>query len=473
MGAVLGFPVLSDQARRTRAFNQVLGNTAAAMLSTMFLWFGITFWAYLETRSVLATSIMGGAYMLGMAVLGVPFGSLIDRYRKHVVMVWSAVGTALMFVAAGALFVLTPQETLTDLRRPWFWVFTGISLAGALLVMLRGLALATCVTMLVEPDRRANANGLVGAVNGLTMLVTGVLSGLAYGQLGMGWVILISLGTVLASLVHLLLIRIPEPTIVHAEGTPKAVDFKAAWRTIVAVPGLIGLILFTTINNLLGGVFMGLLDPYGLELMSVEAWGVLFGLGSIGLIVGGSLIAKVGLGAKPLRTLLLACVALWIVSGGLTLRESVVVLGVGIFAYMTIIPFVEAAEQTLLQRVVPFEKQGRVFGFAAAVESSAAPMSAFLIGPMAEFWLIPYASSPEGRRDLKWLLGEGDARGIALVFVLFSIVGLLVTGAAFLTRTYRLLNASYAAGDVNADVAEAADDGVPGPNPLGKGHVGH
>ena len=36
MGAVLGCPVLSDQARRTRAFNHVLGNTAAAMLSTMF-----------------------------------------------------------------------------------------------------------------------------------------------------------------------------------------------------------------------------------------------------------------------------------------------------------------------------------------------------------------------------------------------------------------------------------------------------
>ena len=239
------------------------------------------------------------------------------------------------------------------------------------------------------------------------------------------------------------------------------------------MPGLIGLILFTTINNLLGGVFMGLLDPYGLELMSVEAWGVLFGLGSIGLIVGGSLIAKVGLGAKPLRTLLLACVALWIVSGGFTLRESVVALGVGIFAYMTIIPFVEAAEQTLLQRVVPFEKQGRVFGFAAAVESSAAPMSAFLIGPMAEFWLIPYAGSPEGRRDLRWLLGEGDARGIALVFVLFSIAGLLVTGAAFFTRTYRLLNASYAAGDVNEGVAEATDDGPPGPDPLGRGFAEH
>ena len=32
------------------------------------------------------------------------------------------------------------------------------------------VALSTCVTILVESDRRANANGMVGAVNGMTML---------------------------------------------------------------------------------------------------------------------------------------------------------------------------------------------------------------------------------------------------------------------------------------------------------------
>ncbi len=469
--AVLTCRVSTDQAFRTRAFHHVLGNTAAAMLGTAFLWFGITFWAYLETRSVLATSFLGGAYMLGMAVLGVPFGSLIDRFRKHVVMVWSALGTAASFLAAGAVFLLTPGDVLVDLGRPWFWVFTGLVLFGALLTMIRGLALSTCVTMLVEPDRRANANGLVGAVNGMTMLVTGVLSGLAIGQLGIGWATTIGILVIVASMVHLVLIRIPEPTIVHADGTPKAVDFKAAWLAIIAVPGLIGLIFFSTFNNFLGGVFMGLLDPYGLELMSVEAWGILFGLSSIGFIVGGSLIAKWGLGTKPLRTLLLAAVAMWVVSISFTLRESVVALAIGVFVYMAIIPFMEAAEQTLLQRVVPLSKQGRVFGFAQAVEVSASPISAFMIGPLAEFWLIPYAESPQGRSDWGWLLGDGNARGIALVFVLVSAGGLVITGLAFLTRTYRRLNESYAAGDVNADVVAGTD--LPGPDPLGKGHTEH
>ncbi|HMR14258.1 MAG TPA: MFS transporter, partial [Arachnia sp.] len=301
--------MISDQRTRSRAFVHVLGNTAAAMLGTAFIWFGITFWAYLETRSVLVTSFMGGAYMLLLAVLGVPFGALIDRHRKHTMMIASAAGTVVSYLLAVVVFVLTPDDVLVDIGRPWFWLFAGLILFGSLLAMIRALALSTCVTILVEPDKRANANGVVGAVNGATMLVVSVLSGLAIGRLGIGWTLGIAIAVVAVSLVHLFLIRIPEPTIVHAEGVPSPVDFKVAWVAVVAVPGLFGLILFSTLNNLLGGVFMGLLDAYGLELVSVEVWGVLFGIASIGFIVGGAIIAKTGLGSRPLRTLLWACMA--------------------------------------------------------------------------------------------------------------------------------------------------------------------
>lgn len=450
---VLPCPVISDQRTRSRAFAHVLGNTAAAMLGTAFIWFGLTFWAYLETRSVLVTSFMGGGYMLLLAVLGVPFGALIDRHRKHTMMIASAAGTVVSYLLAVVVFVLTPDDVLVDIGRPWFWLFAGLVLFGSLLAMIRGLALSTCVTILVEPDRRANANGVVGAVNGATMLVVSVLSGLAIGQLGIGWTLGISVAVVAVSLVHLFLIRIPEPTIVHAEGVPSPVDFKVAWVAVVAVPGLFGLILFSTLNNLLGGVFMGLLDAYGLELVSVEVWGVLFGIASIGFIVGGAIIAKTGLGSRPLRTLLWACMAMWVVAALFTIRDSVWLLVAGCFLYMVLIPFIEAAEQTMLQRVVPLAKQGRVFGFAQAVETSAAPFSAFIIGPVAQFWLIPYAESERGQQALSWLLGTGEGRGIALVFVLVSIIGMIVTGAAFFTKTYRRLTASYDAGDVNADVA--------------------
>ena len=51
-----------------RTFAQVLVNTAVANVTTSYLWFGLTFWVYLETRSVLATGLVGGAYMLFVAL---------------------------------------------------------------------------------------------------------------------------------------------------------------------------------------------------------------------------------------------------------------------------------------------------------------------------------------------------------------------------------------------------------------------
>ncbi len=41
--------------------------------------------------------------------------------------------------------------------------------------------------------------------------------------------------------------------------------------------------------------------------------------------------------------------------------------------------------------------------------------------------------------------------------MLFSLLGLVLTAAVFFTRTYRRLNESYLAGDVNVDVVPSPD----------------
>jgi MFS transporter, DHA3 family, multidrug efflux protein len=68
------------------------------------------------------------------------------------------------------------------------------------------------------------------------------------------------------------------------------------------------------------------------------------------------------------------------------IRSSIVLLTVGFMIYTVLIPVVEAAEQTVLQKVVPFAEQGRVFGFAQSLETVASPVSTFLIGPLAQSW---------------------------------------------------------------------------------------
>lgn len=427
-----------------KVFYNVLLNTLVASVTTSFLWFALTFWVYLETRSVMATAFLGGGYMILVAISSLFFGTFVDKNRKKNVMVVSSAVTLMAFTLAWLLYIFLPTEALSDWSSPLFWLFGGIILFGAIAANLRYIALSTTVTLLVPKEKRANANGLVGAVQGIGFLVTSVFSGLAIGFLGMGWTLTISVGLTLVALIHIVSMSIPEKKIAHDEDLAhKAVDIKGSLATIILVPGLLALIFFTTFNNLLGGVYMALLDPYGLTLFSVQIWGIALGLTSLGYIAGGLIIGKFGLGKNPVKTLLLTLVAMSVLGSMMAIREFWPLFIICIFLYMCIVPIVEAAEQTIIQRVIPFKKQGRVFGFAQSIESSAAPITAFLIGPIAEFIIIPFTDSDSGKAQLGWLLGEGEARGIALVFLVAGILLLIASLLAFKAKAYKKLSEHY------------------------------
>ncbi|MBD3940410.1 MFS transporter [Microbacterium sp. NEAU-LLC] len=447
--------------RTLRAFHQVLVNTALANVASSYLWFALTFWVYLETESVLATAIIGGSYMLLVAVFGVVFGVIVDRMKKKAVMMLSSIVTTAAYLVAGAMFLAFPESTLLDWGGPWFWAFAGVILVGGVVENLRNIALSTTVTLLVPAERRDRANGLVGAVQGIAFMVTSVFSGLSIGLLGMGWTIAIATAATGIALIHLLFVPIPERGVAHVEGAaPTGFGFRGVIPAVLAVPGLLALVLFSTFNNLVGGVFMALMDPYGLTLFSVEMWGIVLGVTSFGFIIGGALVAKFGLGRNPVRTMLLVNIGIAVLGMTFAIREQWWIYALGILIFMCLMPIAEASEQTIVQRVVPFDKQGRVFGFAASVESAAAPVSAFIIGPLAQFWLIPFMESPEGQNRFGWLLGDGEARGIALAFVGASLVLLLVVLLAFVSKPYRELSDAYAAAAPPSEDGEV--DAAPG-----------
>jgi DHA3 family multidrug efflux protein-like MFS transporter len=441
----------------SRTFAQVLVNTAVANVTTSFLWFALTFWVYLETRSVLATGIIGGAYMLLVALFSMAFGTLVDRHRKHRVMVFAGLVTLIAFSISSGLYFLFPESTLLDLSGPMFWLFSGIILFGAVIENMRNIALSTVVTLLIPTERHANANGLVGTVQGLAFMVTSVFSGLAIGLLGMGWTLIIATTLSAVALVHLLFLRIPEDEPKQDGERRPFVDLRGSITAVRAATGLFALIIFSTFNNFIGGVYMALMDPYGLELFPVEVWGIVLGVTSTGFIVGGLLIAKFGLGRNPIRTMLLLVMLMGLLGALFTIRDWWWLYAGGIWLYMTLIPAVEAAEQTVIQKVVPFREQGRVFGFAAAFESAAAPVTAFLIAPIAEFIIIPFMNSDAGSDSLGWLLGDGEARGIALVFLIAGIVMIVAALAAFFTRSYHRISAQYLDQDKSVPVDGPTD----------------
>jgi DHA3 family multidrug efflux protein-like MFS transporter len=312
-------------------FRQLLVNTLLSGVTSTFLWFALTFWVYVETRSVVATGVIGGAFSISSAVLSPFFGTFVDRHRKHEAMMLTTTVTVACFAVATAVFLAVDADHLLSLTNPFFWVLIGFTLLGSVAGQVRSIALSTCVSLLVPEGQRDRANGMVGTVTGISFAITSVFSGLVIGQLGMGWAYYGALALTVGALVHLRAIDIdePEPAPVVDGERQRHVDIRGALDAIRAVPGLTMLILLAAFNNLLAGVFMALMDAYGLSLVSVETWGLLWGVISLAFIAGGVVVARRGLGRSPLRVVLIGNLVNWIVCSVFALRSSILLLTIG------------------------------------------------------------------------------------------------------------------------------------------------
>ena len=443
-----------------RPFHHLLINNLVANITNFTVWFAITFWIFLETRSVFATGMIAGIYLVLTGALGIWFGSLVDHHRKRSMMLVSSLVSLAIYTAALGAYALDPGIRVATTTSVSLWIFVLLTMLGVIVGNIRMIALPTLVTLLVPADRRDKANGLVGMVTGIGFLTTSAISGFLVAWGGMIATLAFAIAFSLLAALHLLFVPVDEPRETDTHDAPRQIDLAGTFRVVRGIPGLFALILFAAFNNLLGGVFMALMDAYGLSLMKVEQWGLLWAVTSSAFILSGAVISRTGLGANPVRTLLLVNLIVWAVAAIFTIQSSIILLTVGCFIWMFFGPYAEAAEQTTLQKIVPFERQGRVFGFAQSVEQAASPLTAFLIAPLTQFVFVPLMTDGAGADLIGDWYGRGTERGIAIVFSITGLLGVFATILAFRSQAYRQISAAYAA---DAPGPEATTDPDPAP----------
>ena len=81
-------------------FHHVLANNLIANITNFTVWFAVTFWVFLETRSVFATGMIAGLYLVLTAGLAIWFGSLVDHHRKKRVMLGSSLVSLALYAVA-------------------------------------------------------------------------------------------------------------------------------------------------------------------------------------------------------------------------------------------------------------------------------------------------------------------------------------------------------------------------------------
>ncbi len=172
-----------------KTFYAILGNSLAASVVNNFVWFAVTFWVFLQTKSVIATSIMAGVFTVTIALSGFFLGSLVDRYRKKSTMLLSSVTSLVLYVLAAVVFLAAPPEFL---HRCIECLPVGLYRAnpgrsdGGQPAWYRPVDTGDDH----DPGRESRPGERPGGTaNGVAFMAASIFSGLAVGFLGVPWML--------------------------------------------------------------------------------------------------------------------------------------------------------------------------------------------------------------------------------------------------------------------------------------------
>ena len=128
---------------RMRTFFQLLGNTLFVSVIDYTVWFAITFYTFLQTKSVAATAIIAGIFLVMTALTGIWFGSLIDHHKKKTMMLLSTAASFVLYLICFAIYQMTPHDVFQDPTSVTLWVFVTLLIVGVIAGNIRNIAMPT------------------------------------------------------------------------------------------------------------------------------------------------------------------------------------------------------------------------------------------------------------------------------------------------------------------------------------------
>jgi MFS transporter, DHA3 family, macrolide efflux protein len=449
-----------------RVFNLIWIGQAASMIGTAMTVFGLGVWVFAETGSptAFATLIMAGS-LPGLLALPVA-GTLVDRWDRRTAMLFSDLGTAVLPLA---VLVLHATGALR------LWHLYALVACASVSKAFQWPAFSSLVAQIVGKDHLSRANSRVALAEAGGMVLGDLLGGVLYGVVGLNGLLLTDLASFgLAAGTTLLSFRLLPP-VPPRRAAASAVDRQAGdgaprsrgaqlraetaegWRFIRQRPGLLGLLVFFAMNNLLMEMALVLVGPLVLSNHTPSALGMVNAVGAVGLIVVSGVLSVVRAPRRLVRAVLTVTVLHSCLLIAMGVQSALWMLAAGLFGILGGYAVTNAVTPTLWQRKTPTEIQGRVFAVRRMVAWSAEPVAYGVAGPVAAHVGAPLA-------DSAGLSGSGPGAGISMVFLLAG--PLLLTAAAVTYARPRVRRLERELPDVDLPKAGAGSpDGGAGGEP--------
>ncbi len=371
-------------------------------------------WVYSQTGSVADFAAISSAGLIpGILVLPVA-GAVVDRYDRRLVMLFSDLAAALSIAALAVLMATNSIEV-------WHILIT--TAIGSISRAFHRPAFSAAIAQIIPKQYLGHANGIVQFSGSTSELISPLIGVALYSLIGMKNIFILDFFSFLAAIVTLTFIRFPNTLFRKREETFTK-EILMGWKFIFKRPGMIYMIVFFFISNILFGAISVLFQPLILSFGTAAQLATITMLGAVGGMTGALLMSLWG-GTKRRASGMIGFVILEgffaIIAG---IRPNFIITAIGIFGFWFSVTMINSHWQSLIQTKVGLELQGRVLATNQMIAMSSIPIGYFLSGLLADS-IFEKAMNKQGLMadTIGAVIGTGTSRGIALLII---CAGLLV-----------------------------------------------
>ncbi len=413
-----------------RTFLVIWAGQLFSVLGSALTTFGIGVWIYTQTHSATGFALMSLAFSVPSVLMMPVAGALVDRWNRRIALIVSEVG-------AGASSLILAILVLTHHIQLWqIYALVGVS---AVFGTLAWPAMSAAVAMIVPKRHLSRANSLLLFNQAISGVLGPIIGGVAMVAGGLASLVIADVISFAICVGCLSFVRIPSPvrSIEHVEQH----FFKEAfygWTYIRARPGLLGLVSYFMMLNMLGGISGVLFTPLALTFFNADVAGRVMGAGGIGMILGTVVMAVWRGFRKRIYGVLGVGIVAALTALFLVFPPTAFLLTAVSFAFMFWMPMVNTSSQAIWQSKVAPDVQGRVFAIRSMIAQVMQPLAFGIAGPLADKIFTP-GMMPGGSLANVFgpIVGTGAGAGIRLILVLMGVVSAVLAAVMLMNRHVR------------------------------------
>lgn len=417
-----------------RAFYAITFGQLVSLVGSGMTRFGLGIWVLKDTGDTTAYTALLFFAVLPVGLGSIFTGTLIDIWNRRVIMLIGNTVASLSTLVAALLFFSGALEI-------WhlFIVLTVNGLANAFVMP----SMEASVPMLVEKENLGRATGLTQMSVSMEIIISPALAGLLIASAGLGFIFVIDFVTFGASVLALALSAIPQPPRASQLTERRSLlgEFLFGLRYVAERPPFVYLMVFVTITMfLLPGIGYALSTPLALSVADERAAGLILSSFGVGALISGVLLTAWGGPKRRMTGMLVGLALAGLASVAVGLRESVPLIAGGVFFIGVTFMFMFGLNRVIWQVKAAPEVLGRIFSLRVAFGIGAQSLGVLVAGPLAQHVFEPMmAEGGALAGSVGSIIGVGDGRGIALMYIIGGLALIALVAVSALVRRIRLM----------------------------------